>query len=764
MQNLVMKNLSNSCSVVELLLFPLRRLAVVSLLLLLYLFSLPMVTLAQTNPAARTFAEAKIKPIRPFSRARALVIGVSDYQDDKIADLQYADDDAKAFARLLQEETAWKIAPEDIVLLTNERATYEKFLGELNRIIEQAGSKERLIIYFAGHGDVEVVSEKKTGFLLFHNAANTNYALGGACEVTTLNEALNRLVLEKEAEIVLITDACRSGNLSGSLAGSSFGGAEATTSVIAELFRNTIKILSCQPDQSSLEDKNLGGGRGLFSYYLEQGLAGAADQNENRFVSLLELERYLQDEVLAASNNQQLPFTSGRKTARLIRTTGDFIRAEPVVSAPPAVASPPQDSAVEKFLAFTQAIADQQLLEPAGRSAYHYYQTIGDSPQATALKITMKASLTDALQKDAQLALREYVTTPGRQLAKRWTDSKVYEQYPEYLRVAAEVFGVGNSFYPETMSRAHYFRGVNLRLKANQAKDSLLYRQALAEQEKALVLLPDAAHIYNEQGIIYLYLGNKQQELEAFKTAHELSPRWGLALSNLALAYQRRDSFQLAERLFKDAIALDTELSLSHFNLSRLYEATGETEKAITALKAAIDTPDPLTDALYNLARLYAYEKNFRNYPEAKRLYEDYLQEVPTDFYARLSLGTVYQKIEQYNKADSIYQALAMEDPENTYLLFQMAALAEAQQRYLPAIILWEKLLLINPNNNAARIRLTKAFAVTDQAEKAVSSLSQALENKKYSYTYIMSVSVFERLYERPDFRAVMSRFFPDEN
>ncbi|MEO0734797.1 MAG: caspase family protein, partial [Bacteroidota bacterium] len=180
----------------------------VKIVLFLYLLVAPMVTSAQ------------IKAIRPFSRVRAIVVGVSDYQDPAIADLAYADDDATAFARLLREETAWRVAPDDMVLLTNEAATYERFMAELNRVVETAAPKERLVLYFAGHGDVEVVSERKTGFLLFHNATPTTYAIGGACEVNTLDEALNRLVLEKEAEVLLITDACRSGELAGSLAGS----------------------------------------------------------------------------------------------------------------------------------------------------------------------------------------------------------------------------------------------------------------------------------------------------------------------------------------------------------------------------------------------------------------------------------------------------------------------------------------------------------------------------------------------------------------
>jgi hypothetical protein len=206
------------------------------LCLILYLVSVPKVT------------QAQITSLRPYERLRAIIVGVSDYANDKNPDLDFADDDAEYFSQMLREQTEWPVAPEDIVLLTNQDATYGRFIAELDNLTESVSRGDRVIIFFAGHGDVEFASDIPTGYLLFHDAPARTYAAGGACEVRTLDKAINKLIQEKEAQVILIADACRSGSLAGGRPG-----ATATASVLESLFGNTVKILSCEPDQLSLE-------------------------------------------------------------------------------------------------------------------------------------------------------------------------------------------------------------------------------------------------------------------------------------------------------------------------------------------------------------------------------------------------------------------------------------------------------------------------------------------------------------------------------
>ena len=69
-----------------------------------------------------------------------------------------------------------------------------------------------------------------------------------------------------------------------------------------------------------------GGGRGVFSYYLVEGLYGLADDNNDQQVSLLEVGRYLEDKVSAAvAPNSQLPMTVGNRTEVLSNVVPDLL-------------------------------------------------------------------------------------------------------------------------------------------------------------------------------------------------------------------------------------------------------------------------------------------------------------------------------------------------------------------------------------------------------------------------------------------------------
>jgi hypothetical protein len=53
----------------------------------------------------------------------AVVVGISDYQDKDIPDLCFADWDAEAFANFLRSPAGGNVKPENLQLLTNEKAT-----------------------------------------------------------------------------------------------------------------------------------------------------------------------------------------------------------------------------------------------------------------------------------------------------------------------------------------------------------------------------------------------------------------------------------------------------------------------------------------------------------------------------------------------------------------------------------------------------------------------------------------------------------------
>ncbi|GAB5554725.1 MAG: hypothetical protein Sapg2KO_43160 [Saprospiraceae bacterium] len=216
---------------------------------------------------------------------RAVVIGISDYKHEKIPDLKYAHADAIAFKNYLQSASGGNIGEDNIQLLINEKATTGQMVAAMDWLIEESKPGDQAMIYFSGHGDVEQVTKYNRGFLLTYDSPPNIYA-SGAFHIYYLQDIISTLA-ENDVQVIMISDACRSGNL----AGAKVNGTQATSALIAKQFANEIKILSCQPNELSVEGKQWGGGRGCFSFHLLDGLYGFADQNEDLKVDLFELGR-----------------------------------------------------------------------------------------------------------------------------------------------------------------------------------------------------------------------------------------------------------------------------------------------------------------------------------------------------------------------------------------------------------------------------------------------------------------------------------------
>jgi tetratricopeptide (TPR) repeat protein len=715
------------------------------LLLLLWLTSLHQSSLAQ------------IKPIRPFRTIKAIVVGVSDYQSEDIPDLSYAHRDAEAFARFLAEESPWKVASEDLALLTNEQATYGNFISELVEMIDRCQRNDRFILFFSGHGDIETKSKERMGYLLFHDAPPTTYASGGACMVNTLDEYFRQIVREKEAEVILISDACRSG----ALAGQAYGGPQATTAALASLFSGTAKILSCEPEQMSLESPQLGGGRGIFSYFLVEGLKGEADTDQNRFVDLFELEQYLQDEVLQASGQEQLPIRQGgSKDLKISRVHPG--RAAPQVAAPAPPA--PDTGYLPELARFEQALAAKHLLYPKEGSAYQSYERMQKRPGSEAIQRLMKVSLSSALQDEAQGAINDYITSPGEELAKRWADEAVYKHFPDYLAKAAELTGKESFFYRDIKSREHYFRGLNLRLRAEalglKSADSLLQR-ALLLQRKALELNPIAPHIYNELGLLYQRLKQPKEELYHFQRANALSPTWGLALTNLAASYKRQEQYELAEQLYLEALNKDSSLALTHYNLGVLYADMGKKAKAAQAYQSSIEHDPGYADAYYNLAAIYAEQPN--GYSKALPLLQTYQSLEPTDpdgfnmaTYLHLLAGKPEEALE------SAQAALAL-SPSSPTARSHMIHILGRLGRYGEAIPYLRQSIQADASNAQNYLDLSFCLLEAGQPEEAIQVLEQLLETGYRDYEALKNAPGLMPLLEQPPFQELMQRYFPDE-
>ncbi len=255
--------------------------------------------LSAQEPVPNT-SEKNVRPLTPSAATpqspphgtatRAVVVGISDYQDPAIPDLRFAHRDAEAFVQWLRSPAGGGLPEDNVQPLLNEQATLGNMYKQLDWLVEQSREGDQAVIYFSGHGDIEVKTRMKEGFLLCYNSPPNNYR-ANAFAVYYLQDIVAQLSLDKKARVILITDACRAGKL----AGNEIGGPQLTTAALQEQFSNEIKILSCQPNEYSVEGEQWGGGRGAFSKHQVDALYGLADRDEDDWIILKEVNRYLED-------------------------------------------------------------------------------------------------------------------------------------------------------------------------------------------------------------------------------------------------------------------------------------------------------------------------------------------------------------------------------------------------------------------------------------------------------------------------------------
>lgn len=81
---------------------------------------------------------------------RALIIGINDYKDSKIPDLETAVNDARAMAELLRGRYGFQVA-----LLLDRKATKEAIYDALRELALSTEPDDSVLIYYAGHGDLD---------------------------------------------------------------------------------------------------------------------------------------------------------------------------------------------------------------------------------------------------------------------------------------------------------------------------------------------------------------------------------------------------------------------------------------------------------------------------------------------------------------------------------------------------------------------------------------------------------------------------------
>lgn len=697
---------------------------------------------------------------------RAVIVGISDYQNVKITDLQFADRDALAFANYLKSPAGGKVDSTHITLLLNEKATAGQFVSALYGLMEESKEGDLVIIYFSGHGDVESTTISQPGFLLCWDAPARVYMGGGTFGLSYLQEVISTLALSTKAKVLVITDACRAGKL----AGSSIGGSQATAANLSKQYANEVKIMSCQPDELSLEGKSWGGGRGVFSYYFLAGVQGLADKNNDGAVNLAEIERYLGDKVpTAVAPHSQIPMTIGNKNTIISKVDPKVLEALKKIDLDGGfyesgnrsmeLNSIVSDDSIllKKVSLFNEAISKGHLDFPAENSAWSIFQEIKNREELKKVSGLMRRNLAAELQDGAQQAINDYLMADPKELKSRWSFDSKYDRFPDQLLKAAELLGEKHFFYKTLLSRVHYFTGLNYRLKAQRENLDTLLTMALVEQQQALKLEPKSAHILNEIGYINFLKEDYKESVLKYKEALQYAPSWPLLWSNLCGSYNRMGDYENGLISGEKAVELDSMFVLGIYNLGHTYQHTGNFSKANELYFRAINIDSSFSDAYFRLGSNYVYDKKYDLAVKMKKaglIFEpNNVPELNALGYALLQLNELEEAKTYYEKGRSIL-------PVSEYTFQGMIEYYMYTNDIVNAENELTNYVVKYPKDHFAHYLLASIYAQTGRNVLCCESLAKAFKEGFKDLDSILTDDNFKKVIQMKEFKILKNQYF----
>src|SRR5579872_12789 len=511
--------------------------------------------LHKDEPVAETSGKVEIP------RSYALVIGISQYKNlPEKGQLKFADRDANEIFTTLISPEGGQFPANNVHVLIGARATLANLRHELEEWLPSVSKDEdRVLIYFAGHGFVA----NGRGYLAPYDV-DTNNIGQTAYAMDRLGEVFGAKIKAKWR--VLLTDACHSGAILP--ATDPF----AINQRLQNLNPSVFSLTASRDREQSFEGTKWGGGHGVFTYYVYQGLNGEADTSGDGIVTADELAEYVHSNVRRETNQLQNP-TSER---------GSFDPRMVLAYNPTHVkVHPPEGSkfgrlVIESNMDGVEVFVDGQSQGVANKSAplslpgiapgVHTirgvkmgYEPYGPTEQivypgqdtTVSVRITVVRrrgqAAVDAFDKGLA-----YYTSGGKQNYQKAVDqfSKALQTDASYSQAALYLGSAYNALFDE-QNADRYFR-------------------------KAIEIDPDYVEGRARYGGMLLDRGDFEGAIRQLNAAVQRDPGHAFAHYLLSIAYARTAAFDQAAREANEAVRLTPANAEAHFWLAESMRMSGQ--------------------------------------------------------------------------------------------------------------------------------------------------------------------------------------------
>jgi tetratricopeptide (TPR) repeat protein len=245
----------------------------------------------------------------------------------------------------------------------------------------------------------------------------------------------------------------------------------------------------------------------------------------------------------------------------------------------------------------------------------------------------------------------------------------------------------------------------------------------------AVRLSPNAAHLWNEKGILHVSRGENEQALAAYEKSLSLDEKFDQTYLLLAEYYERAGDTDNLMQILETAREKSPGNVQVRSYLGVVLARQGDLQGAVDAnLEAIALAPNDLV-TLRNLTLLYRDLNQTETAVEwGTRALAQASGDAATAMQMRQVLAGLYQLLGNTDGMIQQYQGMSALAPEDTGILNQLVNLYLQQNRQNEALEILQRLSGLEPTNYQHPLRIAQLYAQLAQVEVARQFAQQALQ------------------------------------
>jgi predicted O-linked N-acetylglucosamine transferase (SPINDLY family) len=255
----------------------------------------------------------------------------------------------------------------------------------------------------------------------------------------------------------------------------------------------------------------------------------------------------------------------------------------------------------------------------------------------------------------------------------------------------------------------------------------MLGRPSLAALQKAAVLGPEDADIYNFLGLAHNAMGQKPAAIACYRRALAINPGLPVILCNLASLLTDTGADLEAESCLRRALELMPEMAEAHQNLSALLKKLGRVDEAMHHTHMVVKIKPAFADGHFNLG-LILLELNRRE--EAEICFRNTLALQPAHVLAHICLGNILASRGDVVNAELEYRQAIQFNPNATQAHIGLSSMFFEYGRLEEAEVLLRDVLKVNADDWIAHSNLGPILTRLGRLDEAVASFERALQLK----------------------------------